>query len=64
MKSYCENDMIWVSVSELAEEYHKSRKTILNWIYDGFLIQMGYSLRKDPSGYWYIGKPSKPETLH
>ena len=56
-KSYLENGVIWVPVAELAREYHKSRETIKRWIADGFILQMGYTAKRDPSGHWYVGKP-------
>jgi hypothetical protein len=54
---YVENGITWVQPSELALEYHKHRNTILQWIKDGFISeQLGFRLRKDTSGYWFIGR--------
>lgn len=48
--------MVWVPISSLAEEYHKSKCTIWRWISDGFLVQLGYCIKREPGGYWYAGK--------
>ena len=57
MKSYIEHDIVWVSAQEFADEYHKSRGTIGNWIETGYILQMGFRLKRDISGFWLIGKP-------
>jgi hypothetical protein len=54
--------MIWVPIKEFADEYNKSRSTIVNWITNGFIFRLGVSVKKDVSGHWYIGKPSSPNS--
>lgn len=57
-RHYYDNGIVWVPLSEFANVYHKHRRTIRNWIDDGFIFKLGYRVKKDASGYWYIGKPA------
>ena len=59
-RSYIENGVMWIPVAQMAREYHKSKDTIKRWIEDGFILQLGYTVKRDPSGYWLIGKPMQP----
>lgn len=53
-------DVIWVPVSEFAKEYNKASWTIVRWIREGFIFSLGVRVKRDVSGYWYIGKPVLP----
>lgn len=47
----------WRTVSEVAREYQKAPITILRWCQEGFLLTLGYRLKRDTTGHWLIGCP-------
>jgi hypothetical protein len=57
-------DVVWVPISEFAKEYNKHPTTILRWIHNEFIYALGVRVKRDISGYWYIGrleeKPQQP----
>ena len=63
-RSYIENDILWIPVSQIAREYHKNPWTIVRWIRDGFAAELGFVIKRDVSGRWLLGKPLPPRTPH
>ena len=55
-KPYLENGILWMSAAQFARNYHKSRWTALRWIMEGFVLQLGYCIWRDPAGRWFVGK--------
>lgn len=55
MKARPDMDVVWVPASELAHEYGKTRQTIINWCADGFMLSLGFKVRRDPTGHWLVG---------
>lgn len=56
----------WIPISQLAKEYQKSRVTIFRWIQSGFIYTLGYEVKRDPTGHWYVRPslhsiPSRPD---
>lgn len=56
-----DEDSVWIPLSKLAKEFEKSRVTIHNWCVDGFLLTLGYRIRRDCKGHWTVSK--NPEKL-
>jgi hypothetical protein len=48
---------LWRTVSEVAREYQKAPITIARWCEDGFILTLGYRLKRDVTGHWLIGTP-------
>jgi hypothetical protein len=51
------NDLVWVPLSVIATEYHRDVETIRRWVHSGLLVQVGFVVRKDLTGYWSVGIP-------
>lgn len=47
----------WLTVSEYAERMGKSAQTVRLWCNNGFLLEIGCLVYRDPMGRWYI-KPA------
>lgn len=61
MKSYVDqNGIMWVPIGDVARDFQKARWTLIRWARDGFLLRLGYNVKRDLSGYWYVGRPSQP----
>jgi hypothetical protein len=41
-------------MSQFAREFNKSRCTILRWINTGFIFTLGYDVKRDVTGHWYL----------
>jgi len=50
--------VVWVPVSEVAEEYGRTSRTITRWCHEGFPFQLGYQVKRDETGHWLIGVPT------
>lgn len=48
-------DVVWVPTGELAHEYGRTQRTIIRWATEGFLLSLGYQLRRDLKGHWLVG---------
>jgi hypothetical protein len=48
-------DVIWIPLSALAEEYQKSIRVMQYWASNGFLLELGYSLKRDATRHWIVG---------
>lgn len=46
----------WVPVAEVAREYNKSAMTIKRWCADGFILRLGFRVKKDPKGRWLLSR--------
>jgi hypothetical protein len=53
-----QEEVVWLPLSAIAREYQKSAKQIRLWARDGLLIEIGFMVRRDPTGHWIIGVPS------
>lgn len=51
------SDLQWLSVSDIAREYDRTPTMIRVWCRTGFIITLGYHVRKDHTGHWLIGVP-------
>jgi hypothetical protein len=47
----------WVPLSVIAIEYNRVPAAIRQWCSNGFILELGYSLRKDSTGHWIVGVP-------
>lgn len=48
---------VWLDVPEFARKQQKARTTIYEWCASGFVVELGYVIRKDVTGHWRIGIP-------
>lgn len=46
----------WIPVSEVAREYQKTSITIKRWCASGFILRLGYKVKRDPKGRWFLLK--------
>jgi hypothetical protein len=51
-------EIIWVPVSVIAAEYQRTPQMIRNWVRSGFIVEIGFSVRKDITGHYIIGVPT------
>jgi len=49
---------MWLSASEAARHFDRSRKTITVWCNDGTLVAFNIRVYRDISGHWWIGIPN------
>jgi len=57
-KHHMDGDTVWVPVSDFAVEFNKNPVTIKHWIANGFLLELGYRVKRDFTGHWIIGIPT------
>jgi hypothetical protein len=50
--------LIWLPVSAIAREYQKSPQMIRNWVKSGFILEIGYVVKRDVTGHFIIGVPA------
>ena len=50
--------LTWVPLNVIAIEYHRSPESMRLWCVSGFMLELGYSLRKDELGRWQVGVPA------
>lgn len=55
MKPRTDMDVVWVPTGELAHQYGKTQRTIIRWATDGFLLSLGFQVRRDIKGHWLVG---------
>ncbi len=48
----------WVPVSRIAREYNKHAVTIKRWCASGFILRLGFRVKKDPKGHWLLSRPN------
>ena len=46
-----------LTITEVAREFNKTRKTIHEWCQSGFILQLGYTVRRDATGHWFLTPP-------
>jgi len=51
-------EITWVPVAEIAAEYQRTPQMIRNWVKSGFIVEIGFSVRKDITGHYIIGVPT------
>jgi len=49
--------LIWLPISAIAREYQKTPQMIRNWVKSGFILEIGYAVRRDVTGHFIIGVP-------
>lgn len=49
--------LVWIPASEIAREYNRTPRLIRVWCSTGFLIELGYRIRRDATGHWIVGVP-------
>jgi len=52
-----DGDVVWLSPTELATEYNKTRITIYRWCSSGFILTLGYRLKREANRRYSIGVP-------
>jgi hypothetical protein len=53
-----DDNVIWLSISAFARVYSRDTRTIRRWCTDGYVLTLGYRLRRECRGQWRIGVPS------
>ena len=53
-----ERELTWVPVSVIAAEYQRTPQMIRNWVRSGFIVEIGFSVRRDVTGHYIIGVPT------
>ena len=48
---------LWLSLTNFARRMNKHPETVRKWCESGFVVELGYFLRKDCTGHWFIGIP-------
>jgi len=51
-------EITWVPVSVIAAEYQRTPQMIRNWVRSGFIVEIGFSVRRDMTGHFIIGVPT------
>ena len=46
----------WVPVSVVAKEYNKTSVTIKRWAATGFILHLGFRVKRDPKGRWLLSR--------
>jgi hypothetical protein len=49
----------WVTIADVARRLGKTRQTVHNWVTSGFILTLGYRVRRDYTGYWLLYPPSE-----
>lgn len=49
--------IVWLPISELAVEYNRTPRLMRIWCANGFLIELGFRVRRDETGHWIVGVP-------
>lgn len=49
--------LTWVPVVVIAREYEKSPQMIRNWIRSGFILELGFMVKRDVTGHFKVGVP-------
>jgi hypothetical protein len=52
------HEITWVPVSVIAAEYQRTPQMIRNWVRSGFIVEIGFSVRRDVTGHFIIGVPT------
>lgn len=51
------DSFVWVSTREFAQEFRKTNRTVQRWCSAGFVLSLGYRIRRDATGHWEVGIP-------
>lgn len=46
----------WIPVSVVARDYQKHPVTIKRWCSSGFILHLGFRVKRDPKGRWLLLK--------
>jgi hypothetical protein len=52
-----DKEVTWIPLSMLAEEYNRSTRLMRQWVQTGFVLELGYAVRRDETGHWIVGVP-------
>jgi hypothetical protein len=52
-----DGDVFWLPLAAIAKQYDKHPEVIRQWCKRGFMIELGFRIRKDETGHWAIGVP-------
>jgi hypothetical protein len=52
-----DGDIVWLPISVVALMYSRSAESIRLWCIEGYIIQLGYRVRRECRGQWRIGIP-------
>jgi hypothetical protein len=59
-----DGDVVWVPVSVMAEVFSRNPWTIRRWCIEGYIVQLGYRVKRESRGQWKIGvTPSEYRTF-
>lgn len=50
--------LVWMSPPRLGKLFNKHGDTIRIWCHSGFILTLGYKLKRDPKGHYLIGIPA------
>jgi hypothetical protein len=50
-------EITWVPLSVIAQEYKRDIETIRRWAHSGLLVEVGFTVRRDLTGHWSVGVP-------
>ncbi len=54
-----EQKVEWLPLTTFAEQYGRHPNSIRQWCRSGFMIELGFYVRKDVTGHWIVGVPSE-----
>jgi hypothetical protein len=49
----------WLTIADVARRVGKTRQTVHNWVVSGFILTLGYRVKRDYTGYWLLQPPSE-----
>lgn len=52
-----DGERVWMPISVVAKEYNRHPESIRRWCENGFLIELGFTIRRDETGHWIVGIP-------
>jgi ribosomal protein S6 len=53
----------WTPISQVAKDYNKHVVTLKRWCADGFILRLGFRVKKDPKGRWFLMDVSTEQTV-
>jgi hypothetical protein len=55
--TFRQEEFVWLPISAIAREYNRDPESIRRWCLNGFMIELGYTIRRDETGHWIVGVP-------
>ena len=59
MKPISDNGIVWVPASEVAIEFGRVPRTMRRWCDTGYVLNLGYRIKRDQTGHWLVGVPTE-----